>query len=151
MLGISAAILVKGFKPPNLQGQFMPIMSRAREFSVWLDNCLPATVFVNNAPVYSGSAHLIHNLFCSHSRLEWEREKKKTLSHHFIPCYWMKGAIFKIVVQKTHTRQNYLLYNSCSSIAIILNSIHHFVVCGVTLSHWWIFFFFCCKYLWGAH
>lgn len=54
MLGISAAIVVKGIKPPNLQGQFMPIMFRAESFqgdqiiASWTQFC------VNNTPVNTG-------------------------------------------------------------------------------------------------
>lgn len=49
-------------------------------FSVRPDNYLQATVYVNNAPVHSGGARLIHNLFCSHSRVEWTKKKKSRLT-----------------------------------------------------------------------
>lgn len=80
---------------------------RGWEVSVWPDNCLQATVFGKNTPVYASAAHSIHNLFCSHSRLEWERASEN-FSHRFTPCYWTR-TIFKIVVQKIHTGPNLLL------------------------------------------
>lgn len=141
MLGINAAIFVKEIKPPNLQGQFMPIMSRAESFLCDLIIASRPQFFVNNTPVYAVGAHLIHNLFCSHSRLEW-KGKKSSISpfhplllneeNHFQNC----GA------QNTHRSNNRLLCNTHSSIAIILNSIHHCVVCFVTFSLWWSSFFF---------
>lgn len=124
------------------------------EVSVQPDNCLQATVFVNNtAPVYTGAAHSIHNLFCSHSRLEWkrggerEREKKKLLSPFHPTLLNEENHFKKCGAENTHRSKNDLLCNS-SSVATILNSIRHFIVYGATFSPWWSsFFFFFCKYL----
>lgn len=116
MLGISAAIFVKGIK---LAGTIHAHHVQSWEFSVPPDNYLPATVFVHNASVYSGGACLIHDLFCSHSRLESKKKKNSIPPFPFL--LWNKENHFlNCRAENAHRTENYLLC-SCSSIAVVLN------------------------------
>lgn len=84
---------------------------RSWEFSVWPDNCLPATVFLWTMSIYSGGAHLIHSLSFSHSRLEW---KKKYSVSPFPPLSLIEDTHFLSVVLQLQMKKT----NICAIVVL---------------------------------
>lgn len=131
MLWISAAIFVKGIKPPNLQGQFMPIMFRAESFL-----CDP---IIASRPQFLWTIHqssmVVPIYYITYSALTPSYSERQKYSNSQFPLLLNDENFFFFLnygVENTHRSKD----NSCSSNVIILNSIHHFVVCSFTFSHW---------------
>lgn len=136
MLWISASIFDKGTTPPQLLGQFMPIMSR-NELLCSL-NIASRQQFLWTMPVYAAGTHTVHVILLS--QLVWVKGLEPPVR---IPlCYWIQRTIFKIVAKQMHTGFE-LLFCGIVAAQAPLNSttlecmLPHF-------SHWWNSSFFGC-------
>lgn len=109
MLGISAVIFVRRIKPPDLQGQFIPIMSEVERFL--------CSLIIASRPQFLGEYAGLRRCCPLHPSILLSQQVRmrasENFSQHFIPCYWTR-TIFKIVVQKIHTGPNLLL---CGTVA----------------------------------